>query len=205
MTVGARGFTLVEMLVAMLAFSLLATAAVAILNGTLRNTETLGRAGESVKQIQITRAMMRTDLGQVATRATRDAHGGVGRVGLVGEKVSGGKPFLSFVRRGWDNHDGQEARSSLQHVEYLWEGETLLRRTRPYLDPTPQTPQASVAVLTNVRSLDVGFLVNGQRLDRWIVAGEPPPLPEAIEVTINIAGIGELRQLCLVGEPRRGP
>ena len=56
-----RGFTLVEMLMALLAFALLSSAAMALLDLTLRNKESFDRASAALQDLQVTRALMKAD------------------------------------------------------------------------------------------------------------------------------------------------
>ena len=194
-----RGFTLVEMLVALLGFGLLAAAATGILNLTLRDRAALAQNTETITEIQLARAIIRADLSQVVQRPVRDAFGATAATGLTGGEA--GKPLLAFVRRGWDN-PGREARSSLQYVEYVRDGAQLMRRSRPYLDPTPETPVTAAPLLTNLRAVSVNFLSHGQWAERWIATGETPGLPDAVQVAATLNTLGDLRQSFLVEEPK---
>lgn len=198
----ARGFTLVEMLVALLGFSLLAAAAAGILGVTLRDKEALARGNEVITELQLARTMIRNDLGQVVQRPVRDAFGAPDQRGLSGGEP--GEPLVAFVRRGWDNPGGED-RSSLQYVEYVRDGSMLLRRSRPYLDPTPETPVTATPLLTGLSDAKVEFLSHGQWIDRWIAGGETPPLPDAVQVTVTLGALGEVRQSFLVGDPAGAP
>ncbi|MHB1207110.1 MAG: type II secretion system minor pseudopilin GspJ [Rhodospirillaceae bacterium] len=197
-----RGFTLVEMLVALLGFGLLSAAAAGILNLTLRDRAALAQNTETITEIQLARAVIRADLSQVVQRPVRDAFGAATATGLTGGEA--GRPLLAFVRRGWDN-PGREARSSLQYVEYVRDGASLVRRSRPYLDPTPETPVITASLLSNLREVSVNFLAHGQWADHWVATGDAPSLPDAVQVTATLSTLGELRQSFLVGDPAGAP
>jgi general secretion pathway protein J len=190
----ARGFTLVEMLVALLAFSLLAAAAVGILNVSLRNKETLGRTADVLEQLQIARAMMKADFSQLAPRPVRDAYGGLPHGSFAKGSATDAQTIVSFVRRGWDNPGGEEARGSLQYVEYVVDGANLVRRSRPYLDPTPGTPTSSMTLLADVGKVSVSFLAGGKWLEQWRPVSRSAELPSAVAMTLTVAGLGEIRQ-----------
>jgi general secretion pathway protein J len=194
----SRGFTLVEMLVALLAFSLLSAAAVALLNLTLRNKEAFDQSTASIQELQATRALMRADFSQIAVRPVRDAFGGRPQSSFA--KGSDGKVLLSFVRRGWDNPNGAEARSSLQYVEYVLVEKVLVRRTRAYLDPNPDTPVMTRAMLSGVEDVAVSFLADGKWSEQWRPVGETRDLPNAVGVTLDLADFGEIRQTFLTRE-----
>ncbi|HMP61733.1 MAG TPA: type II secretion system minor pseudopilin GspJ, partial [Phenylobacterium sp.] len=120
-----KGFTLVEMMVALLVFALLSAAGVAALGFAADNREVVGRRMEALARLQSARALIKSDLEQAADRRTR-AEGGVSTAALTGGAVAGA-PLLGFVRRGWDNPDAAP-RPSLQYVEYRLVGDRLERR-----------------------------------------------------------------------------
>lgn len=194
----SRGFTLVEMLVALLAFSLLSAAAVALLNITLRNKEVFDQSTAAIQELQASRALMKADFSQIAVRPVRDAFGGRAQSSFA--KGSDSKVLLSFVRRGWDNPDGAEARSSLQYVEYALEDKVLVRRARAYLDATPGTPVMARAMLSGVEGVAVSFLADGKWTEQWRPVRETRDVPNAVAVTLDLAGLGEVRQTFLTRE-----
>jgi general secretion pathway protein J len=193
----ARGFTLVEMLVALLAFSMLAAAAVSILNASLRNKEAFDAAAASMQEIQLARAIVKADLAQMAPRAVRGAYGGRAHTGFVRDNSGDKAVLLSFVRRGWDNPQGAEARSSLQYVEYVLEQGSLVRRSRPYLDPTPDTPMFSRVLFTRVGAAKVSFLSGNVWTEQWRPVTSSADLPKALALDVSLEGFGNLHQAFL--------
>ena len=109
----SRGFTLVEMLVAMAVFSLLAVAASSLLGVSLRNADVFTRADAATRELQIARTIMRADFAQIARRPVRDAYGAPTPTVFAGGAAVAEKPILSFVRYGWDNPGGIDPRASL--------------------------------------------------------------------------------------------
>ncbi len=194
----SRGFTLVEMLVALLAFSLLSAAAVALLNLTLRNGESFAQSTSAIQELQTTRALMKADFSQIAVRPVRDALGGRAQSSFA--KGRDGKVLLSFVRRGWDNPDGAESRSSLQYVEYALVEKVLVRRARVYLDANPGTPIMTRAMLSGVEDVAVSFLDDGKWSEQWRPVSETRDLPNAVGLTLELADLGEVRQDFLMRE-----
>ncbi len=197
----ARGFTLVEMLVAMVAFSILVAAAIGILSLTLRNKQVFKQSSEVMQELQVARAIMKADLGQLAPRSIRDSYGGRPHASFGKRATDGNNVLLSFVRRGWDNPAGEEARSSLQYVEYILEGGDLIRRTRPYLDPTPGTPAVTTRLFVGVGAVKIAFLSGNQWSDDWRPVTSNADLPKALAVTVAIAGLGDIRQAFLTSAP----
>jgi general secretion pathway protein J len=193
-----KGFTLVEMMVALLIFGLVAAAGVAVMSFSVDNQQVVRARTHRLGELQRARAALKADLAQAAQRPVRDALGQPATRSFgSGEHLTGG-PLLQLVRRGWDNPD-QAARPSLQAVEYRLTEGRLERRVRPALDGTePGPPQV---LLTGVREGRVAFLIRGQ----WVEAlpnGVAQPLPQAVRLELTLADYGLLSQLFVVtGEP----
>src|SRR5262245_36605474 len=111
-----KGFTLVEMLVALFVFALLTAAGATVLRSTADSRETTHARTETLASFQRLRAILKSDLSQAAPRRTRDAAGKTIREAFSGANPGSGRPLLRFVRRGWENADF-EPRASLQQVE----------------------------------------------------------------------------------------
>ncbi len=186
------GFTLVEMLVALFVFGLIAASAVAVMAYALDSQDVVrGHAGD-VAAFQRARALLRADLGQAAPRRVRDASGQPARRAFVAG-APGTPVLLGFVRRGWSNPEG-EARASLQYVEYRIVEGRLERRTRPALDGAALS--APQVLLEGVRSARLRFRFRGDWLDGW--PGGADTLPDAIALELVLDGFGRVEQLFLV-------
>ncbi|ACG77074.1 type II secretion system protein J [Phenylobacterium zucineum HLK1] len=193
-----KGFTLVEMMVALLIFGLVAAAGVAIMRFSVDNQQVVRAHTHRLAELQRARAMLKADLAQAAQRPVRDAAGRPALRSFSGGEQRTGGPLLALVRRGWDNPDA-DPRASLQTVEYRLNGGRLERRARPALDGAELGPPQ--VLLSGVRDARVAFLVRGQ----WIEAlpnGPRQPLPQAVRLDLTLEDYGELSQLFLVtGEP----
>jgi len=189
-----KGSTLVEMLVALFIFSLLAAAGVGALRFTADNQAVVAAHAARLAAFQRTRAILKSDLAQGAERWTRDEAGRPVREAFYGGNPGTGVELLRFVRRGWDNPDA-EARPSLQYVEYRLTEGRLERRARMGLDGgTLSAPQV---LLEGVHVATVSFLWG----DQWIgtLPGGPiDPLPQAVRLDLDIEGFGPVSQLFLV-------
>ena len=146
-----KGFTLVEMLVALLVFAILAAAGVAVMGFAVDNQAVVRDRTERLGRLQTTRAILKADLEQAATRRTRgeDGQPALGPFAGGGERV-----VLALTRRGWDNPD-QDPRSSLQYVEYRLDGSRIERRWRRHVDGSPLQPTQVLA--DGVRALRLEF------------------------------------------------
>lgn len=193
----SRGFTLVEMLVAVLVFALLSAAGVAVLVQAADHQAAVGARLARLGEFQRARALLQADLSQVAVRRVRHPDGGAARDAFVGRAVRAddpsSTPLLGFVRRGWSNPDALP-RASLQYVEYRLVDGRLERSTRPMLDGAPSgTPQG---LLTGVSSARLAYLDRGQWSDGW--PGGATAHPEALRLELELDGIGRIAQLFLL-------
>jgi len=196
----ARGFTLVEVLVALFGLGLIAAAGAAILSQSLSAKDAIGHGGAALRDLQLAHAMLKADLGQIAPRPVRDAFGGRGAVSFRGGRGEDPQaPLLAFVRRGWENPGAAAARASMQYVEYAFRDGRLIRRARPALDPAPQTPETRMVQLEGVRALRIEFAAGGNWIPAWTAGAGAPraSLPEAVALTADLGRLGTVRQLFL--------
>lgn len=191
------GFTLVEALVALALFALIATAGATVLSMSIDNRFAVHAASERTAAVQRTRSLLKADLGQAVTRRTRDRNGEPRALPLDGAAAPG-DPVLVLTRAGWTN-PGDAPRSSLQRVEYRLEAGRLERRVSPFLDGSrPGPPQL---LLTGVSDLTVAFLQDGQASPVPIPGPTGAP-PDAVRLTLTLEGYGPVTQLFLIGGGR---
>ena len=185
-----NGFTLVEMLVSLTIFGMLAAAGVTLLSFSVRAQETSdARLGE-VGELRRLGAMLAADLAQAAPRLYRD------EAGRVRPAFSGDAAAMSLVRRGWDNPGGA-ARASLQRVEYRLSEARLERVAYPMVDGAAAMAPAVIA--DGVKALRLRYRDReGQWRERWDPV-RVADLPVAVELVADIEGRGAVRQLFLAG------
>ena len=193
----SNGFTLVELLVSLLIFGMLAAAAVAMLSFSVRAQEVAGDRLDDLAALRRAAALIAADLGQAAPRVHRD-EAGLKRPAFLGGSGEGAV-LIAFVRRGWENVDA-EPRASLQRVEYRLAGDRLERRAWPRVDGA--APMAPIVLLDGVRRLRLRYRDReGAWRDRWDPT-DPADLPLAVELVLDGEATGTTRQLFLAGRGR---
>ena len=180
------GFTLVELLIAILLFGLLSAAAAALLGFAVDARGRTNERLETLAAVTRTRALLTADLGQAAARPWRDDRG-TQRPALLGRD---GDTLLTLVRRGWRN-DGNAARASLQRVEYRLVAGRLERRAWPLVDGAAPYPAA--VLLTGVTAIALRFHSAGQWQERWDPVASDS-LPDATAIDITATGLPPLHQ-----------
>ena len=189
-----HGFTLVEVMIALIIFAMLALAGVAILSFSVRAQSASGAKFDDLSELAQTNAIISADLAQAVDRAPRD-EGGIVRPAFIGGADAAAVPMLQLVRAGWTNIDAAP-RASLQKVAYRVVGGALERVAYPKIDGAAPLPAA--AVLTNVTSVRLRYRFQGAWTDRWDGAGGIA-LPQAVELSVGHKDGTVYRQLFLVG------
>lgn len=173
------GFTLVEVMVSLFIFGLLAAAGVALLAFSVRAQAASGAKLDDVGALQRATTILATDAGQALDRPSRDTTGTV-LPAFVGEHDAGSTPMLRLVRAGWSNLDGVP-RPGIQKVEYRVANHALERVAYPQVDGAEPLPAA--VLLDHVASAALRYRYAGAWSDRWDGAGGVA-LPQALELTV---------------------
>lgn len=181
------GFTLVEVLVSLLIFALIASACVALLSVAADSRFAVKAATDRLAVLQRTRALLKADLGQAVFRPARNEAGVRDTAALRG---GDGGVLLSLTRAGWSNVSDQP-RASLQRVDYVLVGDRLERRVHTHLDGA--RPEAPQILSTGVTAARVVFLSDGIESPVW-PAGDRRTMPDAVRVDLTLEGYGPVSQ-----------
>ena len=210
-----RGVTLPELLISLLIFAMISGVAVYALRLTVEGRDQLGLADAAIRDMQITRLVIKEDLLQAVPRVTRDEFGVASPGAFLGGAgfafrvpKEGETALMSFVRAGWANPGGVAPRPTLQAVEYLLIGDRLVRRTRPYLDDARGQPRTDRTLMAGLEGAEVAFfLAEGttglQWTDLWPAPGATAPIPAAVRLTLTTPALGRFEQLFYLGEVAR--
>ncbi|WP_375426863.1 type II secretion system minor pseudopilin GspJ [uncultured Sphingomonas sp.] len=189
-----QGFTLVEVLVALMIFGMIAAAGVAMLSFSVRAQGATKAKLDDVAALGRTASILSADLAQAIDRPTRD-EAGTRLPAFLGEAGGSASPMLRVVRGGWSNLDGA-ARPGVQKVAYRVANGTLERLAYPMLDGAASL--APAALVTGLADARLRYRYRGAWSDRWDGANGAP-LPSAVELRLIRTDGREYRQLFLVG------
>jgi len=198
----SRGFTLLEVLVAIGIFALVSAIAYGSLIHVMDDRTHLDAEQEFWRQLSLTFTRMEDDFSQARDRPVRDPIGlPAPQPAFRGQPTdtrATGAPSVEFTRGGVLTL-GAGTRSDLQRIGYRLVDGTLKRLVWPVLDPGPQTEPLELTLLNNVESFRVRFFSkSGAWLDLWPPEGGNEPLPRGVEVTLTLKGRGEFKRLFLV-------
>ncbi len=193
-----RGFTLIEVLVALAVFGVMSMLAYAALGSTLSNADYLTERMERLQSVQRTIRYLSSDLMQAAPRPVRSDLGD-SYVPAVSSSLSSDFA-LELTHGGWSNPAGLP-RSTLQRVAYRIEEDQLLRYHWGVLDRTYSNEPIVTVLLENVESLYFRYYDGtGEISEVW-----PPQLqqggegmrlrPRAVEIVLTLPDQGEITRL----------
>ena len=166
-----NGFTLVEMLVSLVLFGIIAVVTTALTMGATRSFATSEIALTGLDALDRTRSLMAADLGQAAERPSLGADGGPMQAFTL--TPSG----FVMVRRGVSG-----ILPSVQKIAWGFDGTSLLRQSFPSIDGS--APGPATILLPQVRAVALRVAdKSGWRSD-WSPE-KPEQLPRAVEMTIT--------------------
>jgi len=178
------GFTLLELLVALAIFSLIAMMAYGGLNSVLEQRGVTEAEARRLAELQKVYLIMQRDIEQVVPRPVRDEYG-------AELPPVAGAETLQLTRGGWRNPLGH-ARSTLQRVSYAYEDGQLVRYTWAVLDRAQDSKPVRQPLTDAITGMEVRYLGSDDWKTSWtgINAAAPPGasttvLPRAIEITLE--------------------
>lgn len=194
-----RGFTLLEIIVVVLVFSVMAAMAYGGLNSVLKTRRAIEDSMQRTAAFQRAFQRLRGDFQNLRDRPARDTYGDA-------------QPSLSMnrdnevelIHGGWRS-PVQTGRSSLERVRYRLKDHDLLRATWRVLDLPQEAEPTESVLLHDVQEMRWRFLDSGRRWQtEWPQdnlqggaqasrAAAPPPL--AVELTLVSKDWGEIRLL----------
>jgi general secretion pathway protein J len=191
---GQNGFTLVEMMVALLIFAMLAAAGVSLLTFSVRAQAGTAQRLDAVANDQRMASLLASDLAQALPRITRDVIG-ANQPAFSGTNGVGAVPMLRYVRGGWSNPEAS-ARASIQRVEIALDQGRLERRTYAMADGA--TAGAAMVLAENVESVRLRYRDKGVWADAWQNPA-PASMPRAVELIVKRKNQPALMMAFLVG------
>ena len=159
----ARGFTLLEVVVAVSIFALIGVIGMTGVVDMTRKGEALADANNRLSELQFAVVYFGRDWAQVSPRGIRNQYGDDEHNIVIVDDT------ITFTRGGRSNLLGQR-RSSLQRVQYLVVDDRLVRRYWLSLDQGIGERPVEVTLLEDVESMEVAFLNQlGQPVRVWPV------------------------------------
>lgn len=201
-----RGFTLLELLIAVAIFALTGAMAYTGLQQVLNQQHSTDQQAQRLSDLQKAYRVMQRDLEQLVRRGIRNEFGD-SVAALVG---GSGYTGVEFSHTGYANPAGF-LRSDMQRVAYVPDQTTLLRRTWRVLDRAQDSLPDEQILVEGMARFSLRFLdMTNTWHDSWppqltassgsTTTAPSDDLPRAIEVEIELDDMGALRWLFMVPE-----
>ena len=194
----ARGFTLVELLVAIAIVAVIAVMAFVGLSRVVEQQTQARARTERWQEIQLAMRLVTQDLAQLHPRATREEQGETYQPSMLADPSA--QFALEFSRAGWANPAGL-ARGTVLRVAYDWDEDKLIRWHWTVMDRTLSTPPVRQELLEGVEKVEVRFLdTAGEWHLDWPPIGLVGPQrliarPRAVEFAIELDDYGRVSRL----------
>ena len=174
-----RGFTLIELMVALLIFGMLAAAGVTLLSFATRAEGIASVRDQETAQVRALSAVLAQDLAQAVPRQSRTNTTAFARAFAVGEEGAA----LSYVRGGGRTQVAS-GKGPLNRIVWAVEDGALVRRIYPGSDMIGDP--VTVTMIADVDLVTVRVRDKGQWLSVWTLP-ELSALPSAVEMTVDPA------------------
>lgn len=202
-----RGFTLLELLVALSIFALVGVAAYNGLYAVLNARADTDRQAQRLAELQTALMLVGRDIEQTLARGIRNEYGDP-QLPLQGGAKDG--PLFEFTRTGWRNPT-RLPRSNMQRIAYRIDKDNLVRMSWRVLDRAQDSLPQEAPILGGVREAQVRFL--DEKLEwhaEWPPAnlatqlssgsapanqGQQLQLPRAVELVLELKDFGRITRL----------
>lgn len=193
------GFTLIEVLVAIMVFASLSIAAYQVVNQVQRSNQQSAEKTQRLQQLQRAMIVLENDFRQMAGRTFKgDADASHSRFLYVAEYLlDSDADGIVFTRLGWQNPQQAFPRGEVLKVGYRLVSNQLQRVWWRYPDtPTGQVPLQKT-LLDKVDKMSFRFYDDGQWQASW---EQDKRLPAAVEITLTLQDYGDIRRIFLIAQ-----
>ena len=189
----AKGFTLLEIIVAISIFALISAMTYPVLIEMLNYGEEADAETARLGELQKAMTFIGRDVEQIVNRPVRDNYGSEVEAVLGG---GGSSTVLEFSRTGWRNPVGWE-RSHIQRIAYALSEGKLFRQNWQVVDRSVDSVVAEVLLVEDVSLVEVRFLNDENEWQEFWPPSEPdkPRIPKAIDVVLELEDWGRINRI----------
>lgn len=193
-----NGFTLIEILIALAVFAILATITTSVLYNAFTTRSRVNEQSERLNELQLAISLIQQDTSQIVERPIRS-----NEMQLLPAFI-GQTNYLEFTRDGDINPGSIEKRSTLKRIAYVCQQGTLIRRTWNSLDRTNTKIYEDKLLLNRLTHCHFGYLnQNLQILPEWreqaiSLNQRKEPFPNAVQFNMTLQDQGEINLIFIL-------
>lgn len=193
-----RGFTLLEVLVALAVFAILATLTSTAMYQAFNTRARVTLQADRLTQLQLAMALITRDTQQMVTRSVlgNDLH--------LFSPFTGHANYIEFTRGGDNSSIGNGVYGRLKRVAYLCKKNQLVRRTWEVLDGPNRAQNQDKILITDLDKCKFAFLTHNQHvLTEWHEYAlqtdqRQETLPPALQFNLNLHDWGNMSLLFII-------
>lgn len=195
-----KGFTLIEILIALTVFAILATITSSTLYYAFNTRTRVNEQSERLSTLQLAVSFLQQDISQTVERAIR------GNDMRLYPIFVGKSDYVEFTRDGDVNPGSMEKRSTLKRIAYVCQNNMLMRRTWDSLDTVSRNRHADKILIDNLTDCHLGYLnqtlqvFHEWRADAVNQNQNKESLPKAVQVNLTLRDQGEINLLFTLPE-----
>ena len=194
------GFTLIEVLIALMIFAFVAVMTSIGLRNITSSQTILSARNTTISDVQLAMSLMQQDLTQMVNRSA--TVNGEPQTALLANAGA-----ISFTTANNPNIGGAFAHSDLFRVKYFTNNQGLVRQINLFVDATNKSQPINEVILPGATDLSFKFINStGQILSYWysqitnsLMQANPNPLPQGVVVDITVKGIGKIQRVFQTG------
>lgn len=202
-----RGFTLIEMLLAVVIFAAVGLASVSVLNTVVQNDHASKAKVEQLQQLQRAMLVLERDFWQIVPRQVRVNGEAPTKLTLAGAKnfIESDDDGITFVQGGWTNPGMVLPRSEVQMVGYRLKQQKLERLYYIYPDAVTGTEPNVQQLLADIDEFKIRYLAKDADASQnfaassestlWRESWDTEQWPKAIKLTIKSARLGVIERV----------
>ncbi len=194
----SQGFTLIEILVALFIFAILAVMASIAIDNVMRDYRGMTKSNQAIGELQVAMIRFNRDVLQMVARPAS------GPQGNPIAPIIANSEQLEFTTA--DVNPFNKSRGDLRRVAYKLLGGNLVRLTWPVLDQAPTIEPLPQPVLSGIQELEFHFIdKTGKAYSYWPINNNESTdqsgsvnslltLPAAVELTMQVVGLGKVER-----------
>lgn len=197
-----RGFTLLEILIALFIFTIVAVIMTRALHTVLNSQDATEKHAARLTELQIATLLLSLDLEQTIDRPVINAKG------TLEPSFSGDHSHIVFTHGGLADPTGQAQRSTLQRTAYFIENKNFIRQVWPVLDQVQTTKPLRRNLLTSVHQGYFEFLDDKNVFhNSWPPSEQTKsqPPPRAVRITLTLTDWGKITQTYVIAGQTSAP